>query len=60
MEVTQLPLLVLHRCDYQHSLHSKEVTPDVQNDSDQSCLQVRQENTQRVFKTPHPVTALSD
>lgn len=61
MEVTQLPLLVvLHRCDYHHSLHSKEVNPDVQNDSDQSCLQVRQENTQTAFKTPHPVTALSD
>lgn len=58
MEVTQLPLPVLHRCSYHHSLHS-EVTPDMQNNSDQSCLQVRQENTQAVFKTPHPVTALS-
>lgn len=59
MEVTQLPLPVLHRCSYHHSLHSEEVTPDVQRNSDQSCLQVRQENTQAVFKTPHPVTALS-
>lgn len=58
MEVTQLPLPVLHRCSYHHSLHS-EVTPDMQNNSDQSCLQVRQENTQAVFKTPHPETALS-
>lgn len=52
MEVTQLPLPVLHRCSYHHSLHSEEVTPDVQRNSDQSCLQVRQENTQAVFKTP--------
>lgn len=59
MEATQLPLPVLHRCDYHHSLQCKEVTPDVQNNSDQSCLLVRQENTQTVFKPPRPVTALS-
>lgn len=45
-------LSLLHRCDYHHSLQSKEGTPDVQNNSDQSCLQVRQENTQTVFKPP--------
>lgn len=53
MEVTQLPLPVLHRCDYHHSLHSKEVTPDVQNNSDQSCLQVRHKKIHTQFSKHH-------